>query len=85
MTAEQKPAFDLLAAVPEPTPEAIKAARLAAGQSQAEAASIVGLGLGQRWYEFEASRRNMDRARWALYLLSTGQHPGYGVKRQRHP
>lgn len=66
---------DLLAGAPEPTAERILAARLAAGVSQAEAARLVGLGKATRWSEHERGVTRIDPARWALFLLATGQHP----------
>lgn len=71
---------ELIDSTPEPTAEAVRAARLAAGHSQAQAAAAVGLGTRQRWCEIESNRQAMDRARWALYLLATGQHPAATIK-----
>lgn len=62
-----------------PTPEAIRAARAAAGHSQAAAAELVHLGHAMRWSEYERGARAMDPARWALYLLLTDQHPALRV------
>lgn len=72
--------FDLLADIPDPTPERVKQARTDAGHSQLSAAKLVGLGAGQRWYEFESGMAPMDRARWALYLLAIGHHPRMNIK-----
>lgn len=58
-----------------PSKEAVRTAREAAGQSQAEAAALVHLGHVSRWSEYERGIRDMDVARWQLYLLLTGQHP----------
>lgn len=60
---------------PAPAPEAIRAAREAAGQSQAQAAGLVHLRSPMRWSEYERGVRQIDAARWELYLLLTGQHP----------
>lgn len=74
------PGADLIAAallheLPEATPEAVLAARQSAGLSQAQAAELVGLGDKARWSEYERGARAPDAARWALFLLATGQHP----------
>lgn len=71
-----------------PSPANVRAARLAAGQTQAEAAALVGLGGGIRWAEYERdsesqSSRRIDPARWQLYLLMTDQHPDYRLARRR--
>jgi DNA-binding transcriptional regulator YiaG len=58
-----------------PTPEQIKAARRRAKLSLAQAAALVNLSAAPRWAEYESGRRNMDYARWRLFLLLTGQHP----------
>lgn len=68
-------ALQLLSALPDATPAAVLAARQAAGLDQAGAAALVGLGSGARWSEYERGTRNIDPARWAVYLLATGQHP----------
>ena len=57
-----------------PTPEAIRAARDAAGLTQAEAAELVHLGRAVRWSEYERGHP-MDAARWELFLVKVGQHP----------
>jgi hypothetical protein len=54
-------------------------ARRAAGHSQLQAAALVGLGHGQRWYEIESGKTPMDRMRWAMYLLAIGEHPALRV------
>lgn len=72
---EPGPILPILAGLPVPTPAAVLAARRAAGLDQAEAAALVGLGASARWSEYERGVRSIDPARWALYLLATGQHP----------
>jgi len=69
--------------VAHPTPEAVKAARTVAGHSQEVAAGLVGLGDKNRWSAIERGRANMDPARWALYLLCTGQHHALKLTRQK--
>lgn len=79
--AQQPPAelFDILADLPDPTPERVAAARKAAGQSQSQAAALAGYGHLQRWSDIERGVANMDRARWAMYLLAIGAHPALQV------
>lgn len=60
-----------------PPPAGIRAAREAAGLTLAAASALVGLGHHARWAEYESGRKRPDAARWALFLLATGQHPGY--------
>ena len=51
-----------------PTPDAVRAARLAAGQTQAQAAAL--LGVQPRTYQrWEAGDSRMPAAAWALYRL----------------
>ena len=74
--------------LPDPTAAAVKAARAAAGHSLAQAAALVGLANRGRWWDYEQSTSQIDRARWALYLLATGQHPSLRLRpspRTRHP
>ena len=61
--------------LPEPTPAEVRAARDRAGISQAQAASLAGLQDKARWSEYERGARQIDGARWALWLLSVGLHP----------
>lgn len=70
---------DLLADLPPATPEAVEAARLAAGLSQAEMAQRIGYGGKNRISEIEAGRSTMPPERWALLLLLIGQHPRYRI------
>ncbi|AOG23747.1 helix-turn-helix domain-containing protein [Acidovorax sp. RAC01] len=74
--------------LPIPTGEQLKAARVAAGLSQAQAAELMGYPLqtGSRggvqsrtWQALESSsdERNMQGPAFALFLLLTGQHPDY--------
>lgn len=72
---------DLL--LPTPTGAEIRAAREAAGHSQAQAAALMGYGRADRVSEPERDIRPIDPARWTLYLLATGQHPHYALS-QRH-
>jgi hypothetical protein len=72
----------------QPSPENVLAARVAAGQTQAQAAALVGLSGGIRWSEYERtssgpSSRRIDAARWHLYLLLTDQHPEYRLAKRR--
>lgn len=67
----------------DPTPEMVRAARDAAGLRQQEAAELVHLGTFQRWSEYERGVSPIDPARWAYFLLMTGQHPKYFPLRER--
>lgn len=60
-----------------PRPSEVRAARKAAGLSQAAAAKLVFLSSRVRWTEYENGRRAPDPARWELFLLLTDQHPSY--------
>ena len=71
--------------LPPPTPEAIAAARAAAGHTQAQAAALVGLSRRDRWSEMETGKRPMDLARWELYLLLTNQHPVWRLVKRAAP
>lgn len=75
-------------ALPVPTGDQLKAARVAAGLSQAQAAELMGYPLqtGSRggvqsrtWQALESTsdERNMQGPVFALFLLLTGQHPAY--------
>ena len=72
--------------MPTPTGEQLKAARVAAGLSQAQAAQLMGYPLqtGSRggvqsrtWQALESmtDERNMQGPVFAMFLLLTGQHP----------
>jgi hypothetical protein len=63
-------------AIPAPTPEAVRAARAAAGHTQAEAAALVHYRSNTRWAEDEreGGPGMRDLARWELYLIKTAQH-----------
>jgi putative transcriptional regulator len=58
-------------ALKHPTPAEIREARKAAGLSQAEAAELVHLGAQPRWAEYEKGERNIDLARWELFLIKS--------------
>lgn len=73
--AAKRGSVNLIAGLPDPTPDLVLQARRAAGHSQPQAAALVGLGHGQRWYEIESGKAPMDRMRWAVYLLAIGEHP----------
>jgi len=74
--------------MPSPTGEQLKAARLAAGLSQVQAAELMGYALQQgsrggvqsrTWQAMESpgADRNMHGPVFALFLLLTGAHPHY--------
>lgn len=51
-----------------PTPDAIRAAREAAGLTQASAAALVYVGL-RTWNRWEAGQAAMHPAIWELYMI----------------
>ena len=72
--------------MPRPSGEELKAARIAAGLSQVQAAELMGYALqaGSRggvqsrtWQALESTTddRNMQEPGFAMFLLLTGQHP----------
>lgn len=61
----------------DPTPSAIRAARLAAGHTQSEAAAAIYSNRTMTWADYEARRRNMPLPVWHWYLLVTNQHPKF--------
>ena len=74
--------------MPIPTGDQLKAARVAAGLSQAQAAELMGYPLqtGSRggvqsrtWQALESmsDERNMQGPVFAMFLLLTGQHPDW--------
>lgn len=64
----------------QPTSEELRCLRRAANISQSKAATLVHLSNGTRWYEYEAGKRNIDIARFELFLIKTGQHPTIKLK-----
>lgn len=55
-----------------PTPTDIRAARVAAGLTQAEAAALVCRSL-RNWQQWEAGERTMDATAWRLFGLLAHQ------------
>ncbi|WP_294766189.1 helix-turn-helix transcriptional regulator [uncultured Rhodoferax sp.] len=79
--------------MPVPTGEELKAARVAAGLSQAQAAEAMGYSLqtGSRggvqsrtWQALESptDERCMQGPVFAMFLLLTGQHPDYTLQKK---
>jgi len=64
------------------TPEAVRAARVAAGLTQSEAATTAALGSRVRWAEYEAGTRQIDVLRFEWFLLQVDQHPAYRLNRR---
>ena len=71
--------FELL---PAPSADEIRAARAAAGHTQAQASALVGFRRWATWADYEAGKP-MPPLAWTWYLLSTGQHPGARLTRRR--
>ena len=55
-----------------PSPEEVRAGRLAKGLTQSQAAEIV-RGRLHTWQQWEAGDRSMHPGLWELFLLKTGQ------------
>lgn len=79
--------------MPTPRGDELKAARMAAGLSQAQAAELMGYSLqvGSRggiqsrtWQALESPTddRNMQGPVFAMFLLLTGQHPEFSLVRK---
>ena len=82
--------------MPIPTGDQLKAARIAAGLSQAQAAELMGYPLqtGSRggvqsrtWQALESTsdERNMQGPVFAMFLLLTGQHPDWVLAQRPAP
>lgn len=67
-----------------PSPQEILQARLKAGLSVPDAASIARVS-ARAWYTWEAGTRAASESGWELFLLFTGQHPLFKVVRQDQP
>ena len=74
---------ELVTLLPAPTPTEIRAARAATGQSQTEAAAIVGHSRWQTWSDWEGGVKPMPALTWTWYLLATGQHPRARLVKRR--
>ena len=81
-------------AMPIPDGDQLKAARVAAGLNQAQAAQLMGYALqvGSRggmqsrtWQALESATdaRNMQGPTFAMFLLLTGQHPEWRLAAKR--
>lgn len=58
-----------------PTREEVKAARLAAGLTQEQAAALVHRVGRKRWSEWETGDRQMQWDAFELFIIKTGQAP----------
>jgi len=67
----------------DPTPDAIRKARLAVGLTQTEAAHAVRASL-RGWQQWEAGDRAMPPGLFELFMLKTGQWPLDGIT-ERQP
>lgn len=56
-----------------PTTEQIRAARIKAGLTQAQAAELVGLGHAHRWSEYERGINSISPQTWRLFRILTRQ------------
>lgn len=82
--------------MPSPSGEELKAARLAAGLSQVQAAELMGYSVQQgsrggvqsrTWQAMESPSgdRNMQGPVFAMFLLLTGTHPDWQLVRKSAP
>lgn len=65
----------------QPASEEVLCARKAAGLTQTRAAESVYLGSYVRWMEYERGTTRMDPARYELFLVKHGLHPGYTARK----
>lgn len=68
-----------------PDPQGVRAARLAAGLTQEEAAELAGLSGHARWAEYEAGIRTPAASTWELFLLKAGLHPTMRISKRKRP
>jgi putative transcriptional regulator len=67
-----------------PPPEAIRAARVAAGLTQRAAADIIHASV-RGWEDWEAGRRRMHAAFFELFIIKTSKHhPWRAIKEGIH-
>ena len=62
----------------KPTPQAVLAARKAAGLTQEGAGQLLGSN-NRQWRLYEAGDRAMSVSLWELFLLKTHQHPQWAL------
>lgn len=73
-----------MTSIEHPSAAEIRATRNLANLTRVEAAALVHLGHPVRWAEYETGMRNIDIARWELFLLKTDQHPDLKAPRRRY-
>ncbi|MCW5623990.1 MAG: helix-turn-helix transcriptional regulator [Burkholderiales bacterium] len=61
--------------LPEPVASNIRALRVEAGHSLAEAACIMGYHSTHELADVESGRTTIDPDKWEQYLVMTGRHP----------
>lgn len=81
-TDRRIPPLALTELLDPPSPEEVKAARIAAGHTQAQAAETVGFSRKATWSDYEGPKQ-MPSLHWTWYLLATGQHPTAVLSRAR--
>ena len=62
-----------------PTPDDILGMRINAKLTQQQAADLIGYSR-RGWQDAESGKTRLHPASWALFLLSTGQHPAAKAK-----
>lgn len=69
-------------ALPVPSPDEIRAAREAAGMTQAEAAALAGLSGWRQWSAWESGERRPAAQAWELWLLRVKRHPTHELRQR---
>ena len=67
-----------------PPPDVIQGTRIDAKLTQQAAADLIGYSR-RGWQDAENGKTKMHPAAWALFLLATGQHPGWVVVSKNSP
>lgn len=60
-----------------PSADEVRAARVAAELTQAQAAELVGMAHAMRWSEVERGLVGLHAGLWELFQIKTGTHPEY--------
>jgi len=63
-----------------PTPKQIKETRLECGYTQSDAADFSGVSL-RAWQLWESGNRKISKSAWEIFLIKSGIHPIYGIKK----
>ncbi|WP_157731100.1 hypothetical protein [Variovorax sp. HW608] len=69
--------------LPIPSPQEIRAGRLACGLTMQEACDLSDVAHQPTWAAYESGNRRMAASRWLLFQLRTDQHPRYRLVPRR--